>query len=104
MIEALVSSALEAAIERGELPLAEAPDPAVERPRDPSNGDWATSVALRCAKAAGMNPRQAAEVIAAFIEESPDISGVEIAGPGFINLRLAPAALQRVLREARERQ
>ncbi|MBI5230690.1 MAG: arginine--tRNA ligase, partial [Coriobacteriales bacterium] len=99
---ALVASELADAIESRELPLDEAPAPAVERPRDPSHGDWATSVALRSAKEAGMNPRQVAEIVASKIAESPDVASVEIAGPGFINLRLSAPALQRVLREARE--
>jgi arginyl-tRNA synthetase len=100
-ITQLVTDALSAAIDAGELPLAEAPDPALERPRDPSHGDWATSVALRSAKAAGMNPRAVAEIVSARIAGHADIDAVEIAGPGFINIRLSAAALQRVLREAR---
>jgi arginyl-tRNA synthetase len=101
-ISALVCDAVAAAIEAGELPLAEVPDPGVERPRDASHGDWATTVALRCAKAARMNPRQVADVVASRISASEDIDAVEIAGPGFINMRLSAGALQRVLREARE--
>ncbi len=101
-ISALVSAAIQQAIDAGELPLSETPDPGLERPRDPAHGDWATTVALRSAKMAGMQPRQVAEVVAARIADSSDIAGVEIAGPGFINLRLAPPALQRILREARE--
>lgn len=96
-ISRLVSAALTAAIESGELPLPEAPDPAVERPRDPSHGDWATTVALRCAKQAGMQPRKIADVVAKHLAAHDDIESVEIAGPGFINLRLSPPALQRVL-------
>lgn len=101
-ISKLVTSAVAAAIAAGELPLESAPDPALERPRDPSHGDWATTIALRSAKAAKMNPRQVAEIVAARIGESDDVDAVEIAGPGFINIRLSAAALQRVLREARE--
>ncbi len=101
-ISALVTAAIDAAIKAGELPLTEAPEAAPERPRETTHGDWATSVALRSAKAAGMNPRQVAEIIAAHLTADADIAAVEIAGPGFINLRLAPSALQRVLREARE--
>jgi len=97
----LVTAALADAIEAGELPLAEVPDPALERPRDLAHGDWATSVALRSAKAAGMNPRQLAEVVSARIAGHPDVDAVEIAGPGFINIRLSATALRRVLREAR---
>ncbi|MDZ4169771.1 MAG: arginine--tRNA ligase [Coriobacteriia bacterium] len=101
-IELLVTAAVSAAIEAGELPLDGVPDAGVERPRDPSHGDWATTVALRCAKAAGMQPRQVAEIIAQRLESHEDVAAVEIAGPGFINLRLSAAALQRVLRAARE--
>jgi len=101
-ISQLVTDALAAAIEAGELPLAEVPDPGVERPRDASHGDWATTVALRCCKQAGMNPRQVAEIVAARLDASGDVEAVEIAGPGFINIRLSAIALMRVLREARE--
>ncbi len=101
LIADLVTLALERAVADGELELAELPDPAPERPRDPSHGDWATSVALRTAKAAGKPPREVADIIAARIAESPDIASVEVAGPGFINLRLSAAALQRVLIDAR---
>jgi arginyl-tRNA synthetase len=101
-ISQLVSQALAAAIEAGELPLAEVPDPGIERPRDASHGDWATTVALRSSKDARMNPRRVAEIVAARIGASVDVESVEIAGPGFINVRLSAAALQRVLRDARE--
>ena len=100
-ISELVTAAIASAIEAGVLPIATPPDPELERPRDPNHGDWATSVALRSARAVGKPPREVAEIIAARIAESPDISSVEVAGPGFINLRLSPAALQRVLMEAR---
>lgn len=102
VIESLVSQALRSAIEGGRISLPEVPEPAVERPRDASHGDWATSVALRSAKAAGMNPREFAQVLADEMAEHPDIDAVEIAGPGFINLRVSPHALQRVLRDARQ--
>ncbi len=101
-ISQLVSTAVADAVAAGELALTELPDPGLERPRDASHGDWATTVALRCAKAAGMQPRQIAEIVAARIAEHPDIAAVEIAGPGFINLRLSASALQRVLRDARQ--
>ena len=102
-ISQLVSDAIAAAIQAGELPLAETPDPGVERPRDASHGDWATTIALRCAKQTGMNPRQVAEIVAAHLTTSEDIDAVEIAGPGFINMRLSATALTRIMREARQR-
>ncbi len=100
-ISELVSTAIRAAIDAGELPLADVPDPALERPRDVANGDWATTVALRSAKQAGMNPRAVAEAVVARMTGHPDIDALEIAGPGFINIRLSAHALQRVLTEAR---
>jgi len=101
-ISVLVADAVRQAIAAGELPLAEIPDPALERPRDVSHGDWATTVALRSAKAAGMNPRAVAEIVTSHMAGHPDIDALEIAGPGFINIRLSAHALQRVLVEARE--
>ncbi len=61
-----------------------------ETPRDPSHGDMATNAAMVLAKRAGMPPRQLAEHIAARMEQIKGVSAVEIAGPGFINLRLDP--------------
>jgi arginyl-tRNA synthetase len=102
LVAELVTNATAAAVSAGQISLAEIPAAEPERPRDPSHGDWATSIALRSAKAAGMKPRDIAEIIASHIAQHPDIASVEVAGPGFINLRLAPSALQRVLRDARE--
>jgi arginyl-tRNA synthetase len=59
-------------------------------------------VALRCAKAAGRPPREIADLIASRIAGHPDVDSVEVAGPGFINLRVSAHALQRVLGEARD--
>ncbi|MCG8559756.1 MAG: arginine--tRNA ligase [Hyphomicrobiales bacterium] len=64
---------------------------AVEPPRDPSHGDIAVNAALVLAKKAGVPPRELAEKIAAGLSDADDVDAVEIAGPGFINLRLAPA-------------
>lgn len=76
---------------------------AVEPPRDPGHGDLANNAAMVLAKAAGTNPRALAGLIAAKLEKVPGVTAVEIAGPGFINLRLAPDAwrdeLRTILRE-----
>jgi arginyl-tRNA synthetase len=61
---------------------------AVEPPRDPSHGDLATNAAMVLAKRAGTNPRALAELIAPKLRELPDVESVDIAGPGFINIRL----------------
>ncbi len=102
LLSRLVRDAIVAATEAGELTLVEIPEPHLERPRDPSHGDWATNVAMQLAKPARMAPRQIAEIIAERMSGHADIAAVEIAGPGFINIRLSAAALQRVLRDVRE--
>ncbi len=100
-VEQIVVKALEDAVAAGELPLSEIPDPGLERPRDRSNGDWATTVAMRCAKQAHMAPKAIAEIIAAKLEGSELLKSVEVAGPGFINLRLSDAALQGIFATVR---
>ncbi len=75
----------------------------VEPPRDPAHGDLAINAAMVLAKAAGTNPRALAELIKPRLEALPPVISVEIAGPGFINLRLTPDAwrdeLMTILRE-----
>jgi arginyl-tRNA synthetase len=61
----------------------------VEPPRDSSHGDLATNAAMVLAKSVGQNPRALAETIAAPLREDLDVASVEVAGPGFINLKLS---------------
>ncbi|QSB44523.1 arginine--tRNA ligase [Tsuneonella flava] len=61
----------------------------VEPPRDPSHGDLATNAAMVLAKQAATNPRALAEKIVEHLNREPSVESAEIAGPGFINLRLA---------------
>ncbi|MDO5513322.1 arginine--tRNA ligase, partial [Corynebacterium sp.] len=69
------------------------PDPVVvERPRNPEHGDYATNLALQVAKKVGMNPRELATLLADALAADPAIDSAEIAGPGFLNIRLAAAA------------
>jgi arginyl-tRNA synthetase len=63
----------------------------VEPPRDPAHGDLATNAAMVLAKPAGSNPRALAEAISAELQKVAGVSAVEIAGPGFLNLRLDPS-------------
>ena len=69
-----------------------APDdinPVLERPRDPSHGDWATNVAMMLAKPLGKKPREIADTLVATMDlPSVGVSTAEIAGPGFLNFRL----------------
>ena len=72
----------------------------VTPPRDPAHGDAATNVALALAKREGRNPRELAGEIVGALELAPDfVSDVEIAGPGFINFRFAPAWYESALRD-----
>ncbi len=64
---------------------------AVEPPRDASHGDVATNAAMLLAKPLGKKPRDLAEEMAVVLRNDPDVEAVEVAGPGFINLRIAPA-------------
>ncbi|GAB3834285.1 arginine--tRNA ligase [Kribbella italica] len=64
----------------------------VERPKNPEHGDYATNVAMQLGKRSGMNPRAFAELLAARLGSDEAITAVEIAGPGFINLRVAADA------------
>jgi arginyl-tRNA synthetase len=66
----------------------------VEPPRDPSHGDLATNAAMVLAKPAKLNPRALAEKLQPLLAALPSVTAVEIAGPGFINLRLDPAHWQ----------
>jgi arginyl-tRNA synthetase len=72
----------------------------VEPPRDASHGDLATNVALVLAKEAGLKPRALAELVAADLQSDPRLTKVDVAGPGFINLEIAPAVFREVVRAA----
>lgn len=87
-LEAIIDAAIDAARADGSLQLEEAPEAALERPRDEANGDWASTVALRVSKLAHKSPREIAQIIVDHIPENDMIASVEIAGPGFINIRL----------------
>ncbi|MFZ9685395.1 MAG: arginine--tRNA ligase [Gemmobacter sp.] len=69
----------------------------VEPPRDAGHGDMATNAAMVLAKPAGMQPRAIAEALAARLGADRRIASAEVAGPGFLNLRLAPAVWQGVI-------
>ena len=90
---ALLDGALDSLVAEGALPGdLDRRNVAVEPPRDPSHGDLATNAAMVLAKAAATNPRALAGLIAPKLEALPGVTAVDIAGPGFINLRLDEAA------------
>jgi arginyl-tRNA synthetase len=89
----LVRAAASDVLARRGLDAAALPDDVgVERPRNPEHGDYATNVALRTAKKAGVPPRDLAGWLAEELAAKDGIASAEIAGPGFINLRLAADA------------
>ncbi|WP_426230221.1 arginine--tRNA ligase [Pararhizobium sp. DWP3-4] len=69
----------------------------VESPRDASHGDVATNAAMVLAKPLGTNPRALADQIVAKLQEDPEVIGVSVAGPGFINVKLSVAYWQKLL-------
>ena len=96
-----VRAANEALIGAGQLPAGiDQSRIAVEPPRDAAHGDMATNAAMVLAKDAGRKPRELAELIAEKLRADTMIEKVEVAGPGFINLSLRPAAWVDALRAA----
>ncbi|PZQ49475.1 MAG: arginine--tRNA ligase [Rhodovulum sulfidophilum] len=90
-VKALVVAAVGRLVARGDLPEGLDLGPVtVEPPRDPAHGDMATNVAMVLARPARKGPREIAEALAPLLAEADGIGSVEVAGPGFLNLRLAP--------------
>src|SRR5699024_7661569 len=91
----VVQAAYEKAVAAGTLPKAELPPVAVEIPKDASNGDWASTFAMQCAKPLRMAPRKIAEAIVDNLSlEGTCFEKIEIAGPGFLNFTLNAAWYQ----------
>ena len=89
----LVSRALEQLAADNVLDAADIRPPLIERARDANHGDFATNAAMVNSKAARMRPRELAEKLVAALPTSAAVVAVEIAGPGFINFRLAGNSL-----------
>ncbi len=100
-IERLVSEAAHAAREEGKLPSVALPEVELERPQRPDHGDYASSIALRLARAAGAKPLELATEIARHIRPHEAIGDVSVAPPGFINFRLSEGWLARQVDEIR---
>ncbi|MDQ1630138.1 MAG: arginyl-tRNA synthetase [Frankiaceae bacterium] len=87
-LAAAVVAAVAAAVEGSELAVAVPETVTVERPRSREHGDYATNVALKLAKPARRPPRDVAEILAAHLRTADGVAAVEVAGPGFLNIRL----------------
>ena len=100
-MRALVVASVEALAEEGALPAGlDTTAISVEPPRDRAHGDMATNAAMVLAKPAGIAPRAIAEALAARLAQDPRVTAAEVAGPGFLNLRLADGIWQGVVRAA----
>lgn len=97
-LRSTIEGIVESLVRAGTLPVEVRGLPfSVERPKRPEHGDLATNVAMVLAKPAKKAPRDIAAAIAKDLGEAPSVKSVEIAGPGFINVRFEPAAFQAIL-------
>jgi arginyl-tRNA synthetase len=92
LLAAQIQAAISRAIERGDLIGSVPTTIPLERPKNRDHGDYASSIALQLAKPAGKNPRDVAEMLKADLESLAEVSVVDIAGPGFINITLNRAS------------
>jgi arginyl-tRNA synthetase len=90
-VKGLVLDAVGRLTAEGRLPALDLAAVTVEPPRDPAHGDMATNAAMVLARPAGMPPRELAQALTEKLAGAPGIVGAEVAGPGFLNLRLDPA-------------
>ena len=98
LAEAVLAAARALFAERGLDPAALPASTTVERPRNPEHGDYASTISLQLAKKVGERPRELATGIADHLGRTPGIKSVEIAGPGFLNIRLDAASAGQLAR------
>jgi arginyl-tRNA synthetase len=93
-LSATIAVCIEESIAAGDIALTneDVVEVRVERPKVREHGDWATNVAMQLAKKAGMNPRAFAEIVAARLLTVDGIDAADVAGPGFLNIRLGAGA------------
>ena len=100
-IQIIIHDALEKARQAGELELSPFPEIVVEKPKDEKMGDFSTNIAMTLARSERKNPKVIAESVARYLKNgSNDLSQVEIAGPGFINLKMSNEFFLQRLRSA----
>ena len=87
-IQIIIHDALEKARQAGELELSPFPEIVVEKPKDEKMGDFSTNIAMTLARSERKNPKMIAESVVRYLKNG-DLSQVEIAGPGFINLKMS---------------
>ena len=88
-LTATILAAIEAGVDDGTFAIdGDIGEVRVERPRQRDHGDWATNVAMQLGKRAGLSPREFAEKLSVLLAAEPGIESLEVAGPGFLNIRL----------------
>jgi arginyl-tRNA synthetase len=92
LADAVLSAARAVFESRGLDPEALPKTASVERPRNPEHGDYATNLALQVAKKVGANPRELASALAEELSKVTGVASVEVAGPGFLNVRVEAAS------------
>jgi arginyl-tRNA synthetase len=102
LAEVVLAAARTVFTDRGLDPSALPETTAVERPRNPEHGDYASTLALQLAKKAGVPPRELAAALAEQLGRASGVKSVEIAGPGFLNIRLDAAAAGQLARQVVE--
>ena len=101
-IQRMVATAIEQARQEGVLQLETTPNILVERPGNPANGDFATSLPLQLARATRINPLKLAEMLVQRIPDGPEVERVEPASPGFVNFYLRVPWIQQQVEAIRE--
>jgi arginyl-tRNA synthetase len=102
LADLLHATAAKVLVERGLDPAVLPDEVTVERPRNPEHGDYATNLAMRVAKKAGTNPRDLATWLAEALDATDAVAAAEVAGPGFLNIRLAASAQGAILEQVRK--
>jgi arginyl-tRNA synthetase len=99
LLAAHIRAALTTLVAQGELQCEISGNIPLERPKNRDHGDYSSSIALALAKASGRPPREIAELLKQSLESLSEVASVEVAGPGFINVRLNPANAGEVVRQ-----
>ncbi|WP_330252532.1 arginine--tRNA ligase [Nocardia sp. NBC_00565] len=99
LADLLRATAAKVLVERGLDPAVLPDEVNVERPRNPEHGDYATNVAMQVGKKAGTNPRELATWLAEALATADAVDTAEVAGPGFLNIRLAASAQGAILQQ-----
>ena len=99
VIKKIIHDALEKAQQAGELELSSFPEIVVEKPKDEKMGDFSTNIGMTLARSERKNPKTIAESVARHLKNG-DLSNVEVAGPGFINIKMSQEFFLNRLRNA----